>query len=53
MNNRIYSRRRNPSWLLRAARWLSKLKRQIVLYRFYRGLKHPHRDAWDKANRTL
>lgn len=53
MNNRTYSRRRNPNWLLRTARWIGRLKRQIGLYLFYRGLNHPPKVAWEKANRTL
>lgn len=45
--------RRNPNWLLRAARWIGRIKRHLWLYWFYRGLNHPPKAAWDKANRTL
>jgi hypothetical protein len=53
MSNRIYSKRRNPNWLMRLARWIGRQRRQFNLYRFYRGLGHAHGEAWDKAERTL
>jgi len=45
--------RRNPNWLLRFARWIGRTLRHIGLYQFYRGRNHSHREAWDKAERTL
>ena len=49
----LSNRRRNPSWLLRIARWIGKRRRMDALFRFYRKLGNDRRTAWDKAGKTI
>lgn len=57
MNSKLHipriTKRRNPNWLIRLARWIGKKRRQLALYRIYRGMNHTHAEAWDKVERTL
>jgi hypothetical protein len=57
MNSKLHiprmPKRRNPNWLIRFARWIGRHRRAFALYRFYRGMKNTHAEAWSKVERTL
>lgn len=57
MNSKLHipriTKRRNPNWLIRLARWIGKKRRQLALYSLYRRMHHNHAEAWDKVERTL
>lgn len=58
MSNRIYGKafshnRKNPNWLVRAARWLGKRRRLDALFRHYLQQGKSRKEAWDAAGRTV
>ena len=53
MNHTLTIPRRNTAWLKRLARWIGKQRRQLSNYLFYLRLNHTHREAWNKAEKTL
>ena len=45
--------RHNPSWLIRLARKVGKMRRFFTVYRFFRCMHHSRADALTKARNTL